>query len=134
MNFLDKLRPLALLLLRLGLGVIFIYYGYAKLFSQAGQNVKFFQQIGFPSYMSYVVGIVELFGGALLIVGLFARIAGLLLAGTMAVAIWKVGLGKGVLAVPEYQFPLAVGAGCLVVAAFGAGLLSLDFAIFRQKA
>ena len=53
-------------------------------------------------YEEGVVGrFVELFGGVLLIVGLFTRVAGLLLAGEMAVAIWRVHMGKGVLAVPE---------------------------------
>ena len=103
MNALDKLRPVALLLLRWGLGIIYIYYGYSKVFSHAAENVKFFQDLGFPSYMSYVVGIVELFGGCLMILGLFARIAGVMLTGTMTVAIWKVGLAKGILAVPQYQ-------------------------------
>ena len=134
MNFFDKLRPLALLLLRWGLGIVFIYYGYGKVFSHSAENVRFFQDLGFPSYMSYVVGIVELFGGCLMILGLFARIAGVMLTGTMAVAIWKVGLAKGILAVPQYQFPLICGLGALTIVAFGAGLLSLDYAIFRQKA
>jgi len=134
MNFLDKLRPLALLLMRCALGVIFLYYGYGKLVSEAESNAQFFRQLGLPSYASYATGIVELFGGCLLILGLFTRIAALMLAAVMAGALWKVGFVKGVLAVPQYQLPLAVGVGVLALAAFGAGMISLDYAIFRQKA
>ena len=134
MNLFDKLRPLALLLLRWGLGIIFVYYGYGKVFSHPSESAKFFQDLVLPSFMSYVIGIVEMFGVCLMILGLFARIAGVMLTGTMTVAIWKVGLAKGILAVPQYQFPLMCGLGALTIVAFGAGLLSLDYAIFKQKA
>jgi len=52
----------------------------------------------------------------------------------MAVAIWKVHLGKGLLAVSEYEFPLALGLAALVLATTGAGAISLDKLIFREKA
>lgn len=133
MTFLDRLRPVALLLARMALGVIFIYHGYPKLFGDTTQALQFFVQVGLPSYFVYVAGIVELFGGALLIAGLFTRIAGVLLAGQMAVAIWKVHLGKGILAVSEYQFPLALAALCVVLATVGPGVVSIDHAIFRKK-
>ncbi len=134
MNILDKLRPVALLQLRGALGVIFVYYGWGKLFSEAESSAQFFRQHALPAYASYVTGIVELFGGCLLIVGLFTRISALLLTAIMAGALWKVGFVNGVLAVPQYQLPMAVGVGVFALAAFGAGVISLDYAIFRQKA
>jgi putative oxidoreductase len=134
MNRLEKLKPLALLLLRVGLGAIFIYHGYPKLFATLPRTVEFFASIGFPAFMVYVAGVVELFGGALLLAGLFTRVAGLLLAGQMAVAIWKVHLGKGILAVNEYEFPLVLALAAFVLVTTGPGLVSLDYAIFRDKA
>lgn len=134
MNRLEKLKPLSLLLLRAGVGIIFIYYGYPLLFHPSQQMFEGFAKIGFASYMVYVAGVVELFGGSLLLVGLFTRVAGILLAGQMAIAIWKVHLGKGIYAVGEYQFPLVLALAAFVLATTGAGVISLDYAIYRDKA
>ncbi|MBI1749597.1 MAG: DoxX family protein [Acidobacteria bacterium] len=134
MNFLEKLKPVGLLLLRWGLGVIFFYSGYPMLFGDSRRIVEFFGSIGLPAYLVYVAGAIELFGGCLLIAGLFTRIAGLLLTVVMAVAIWKAHMGKGVLAVNEYAYPLALAVGAFALATCGAGAISLDKLIFRDKA
>ncbi|MGC1687613.1 MAG: DoxX family protein, partial [Candidatus Acidiferrales bacterium] len=92
MPVLEKLKPLALLLLRLGLGIIFVSHGFPKLFGHSQQWIVAFQHMGFPPYFAYISGILEFFGGLLLIAGLFTQIAGLLLAVEMAIAIWRVHL------------------------------------------
>ena len=131
MKFLEKLAPVALLVLRLGLGLIFIYHGYPKLFTHSRDSVEGFIHMGFPGYFSYVAGVVEFFGGVLLAAGLFTRPAALLLTAEMAVAIWKVHLPQGsVLTVQNYQFPLACGVGAFTLAALGAGIFSLDAIFF----
>lgn len=134
MRFLDKLRPAALLVLRIAFGVVFVYHGYPKLFSRT----EFFQQafagLGLPPWLSYVAGVIEFFGGILLVVGLFTRVAALLLAIEFVFAIWKVHLAEGILAVTEYEFALLVVGAALVLASSGAGAASLDYAIFRDKA
>jgi putative oxidoreductase len=135
MHNLDKLKPLALLILRLGLGIIFIYHGWPKLITHTHETLQAFPHMGFPSYFAYIAGIVELFGGALLIVGLFTRIAALLIAGEMAIAILRVHLPQGgIMAVGNYQFPLACAVGAFALVALGAGAISLDCAIFKNKA
>ena len=134
MSFLNKLQPIGLLALRVALGVIFVYHGYPKLMGDTQRTAQFFASIGLAPFLVAVVGIVELFGGVLLLLGLFTRVAAALLAGTMAVAIWKVHLGKGILAVSEYEFAMALGGAALALATTGAGKASLDYAIFRQKA
>ena len=135
MQGLEKLKPLALLLLRLALGVIFIYHGYPKLFTHTREMMQFFVRFGVPRYFVYISGILELFGGILLIAGLFSRIVGLLLAGEMAVALWRVhGLLSKPLEVNNYEFPLAVAVGAFAIASMGAGTLSLDHLIYRDGA
>jgi putative oxidoreductase len=135
MAFLGKLKPLALLLLRLALAIIFIYHGFPKLFTHSQEAVAAFPRMGFPSYFAYIAGIIEFFGGCLLLVGLFTRITALLIAGEMAIAILKVHLPQGgPLAVANYQLPLALAVGAFALVAFGAGVISLDYAIFRDKA
>jgi putative oxidoreductase len=131
---LEKLKPLALLLLRLALGAIFIHYGYPKLFVHTRESMQWFAQHGFPSYFALISGVLEVFGGFLIIIGLFTRIAGLLLAGEMAVALWRVhGFFSHPLAVPNYQFPLMMFVGSFALAALGAGLLSFDQPIFERR-
>src|ERR1700735_3224623 len=131
MLFLEKLKPVALLFLRLGLAAIFIFHGYPKLFGHAGQWLDAFGHMGFPRYFAYIAGALEFFGGLLLIVGLFTRIAGLLLAIEMAIAIWREHLPQGnLLDVHNYELPLALFVGAFALAAVGAGMISLDHLIY----
>lgn len=131
MNSLEKLKPLGLLLLRLALGVIFIFHGYPKLFTHTHEAMQGFAHMGFPPFFAYISGILEFFGGCLLIVGLFTRVAGLLLSCEMAVALIKVhGLFSSPGKVNIYEFPLTLAVGAFALATFGAGLISLDQAVF----
>lgn len=134
MQHLEKLKPVALLLLRLGLGVIFVYHGYPKLFGPTHQQMLQFAHMGFPGYFVYVAGVIEFFGGCLLFVGLFTRLAGLFLAGEMAIAIARVHVPQGGLgAVSNYQLPLALAVAAFTLVAVGAGAISFDRAIFKGK-
>ena len=123
---------MGLLILRVALGVIFMYHGYPKLAHAHGGMQEFFQAHGLPGYFVAISGVLETFGGALLIAGLFTRPAALLLAGEMAVAIWKVHSLHGIMSVKDYEFPLSLFAGCFALATVGAGLASLDHVIFGE--
>ena len=131
MRSLEQLKPLALLLLRLTLGIIFIFHGYPKLFTHTRETMQMFEHIGFPGYFVYIAGAIEFFGGIVLMIGLFTRVAGLLLAGEMAIAVWRVHLPQGpITMVKNYEFPLLLAAAAFTLACVGAGLISLDHAIF----
>ncbi|HXQ26992.1 MAG TPA: DoxX family protein [Candidatus Acidoferrales bacterium] len=133
MQSLEKLKPLALLLLRVAVGVIFIYHGYPKLFGRTQEAMQGFVHMGFPGYFVYIAGVIEFFGGCLLIAGLFTRIAGLLLAGEMAIALWRVHrIIQDPLAVHNYELPLMLAVAAFALASLGAGIISLDQAIFRE--
>jgi putative oxidoreductase len=133
MQSLEKLKPLALLLLRVALGAIFIYHGYPKLFGHTREAMQSFAHLGFPGYFAYLSGVIEFFGGCLLIMGLFTRLAGLLLAGEMAVALWRVHkIIQDPLAVHNFEFPLSLAVGAFALAALGAGLISFDHVLFRE--
>ena len=66
--------PYAALLLRLSLGVMFLAHGLLKVlvFTLPG-TVQFFESQGFPGALAYLVTAAELGGGALLILGVYAR-------------------------------------------------------------
>lgn len=132
MKFLSGFQPLGLLILRIALGLIFLTHGYPKLTRSTAAMQGMFVQHGLPAQLIYVAGVLETFGGVLLIVGLFARPAALLLAIEMGVAIAKVHSGHGIMALHEYEFPLALGAACVALATLGAGSLSGDHLLFGE--
>lgn len=133
MRFLDALRPVSLLVLRLALALIFVFHGWPKLFGDAQHYAEVFAKMGFANGTSYAVGVLEVFGGGLLAVGFFTRPIALLLAIEMGVAIWKVHLAKGYLAVNEYQFALICGAATLALATTGPAGISLDELLLPSK-
>jgi putative oxidoreductase len=133
MKFLNALRPIGLAVLRWALAVIFIYHGYPKLVRADAGMHEFFVQHGFPSYFVGLAGILECAGSMLLAIGLFTRPVALLLATEMAIAIWKVKLVHGAMAVNEYQFELALAAACFALATVGAGAVSLDHLVFGES-
>jgi putative oxidoreductase len=132
MRFLNTLQPLGLLILRVALGLIFIYHGYPKLVRADAMMRQFFIQHGFPGYFVGLAGILECVGGGLLLAGLFTRPVALLLAAEMGIAIWKVKMVHGVFAVNEYQFELALAAACVALATVGAGSLSVDHVMLGE--
>src|SRR5437773_12393087 len=89
MRSLNALQPFGLLALRLALGVIFFAHGYPKLAHLGGGMQGFFVEHGLPGYFVYVVGVLEVFGGLMLMLGLFTRLAALVLALEMDVASWS---------------------------------------------
>src|SRR6266702_686514 len=77
-------------------------------------------------------GVIEVFGAILLALGVFPRVAALLLALETGVAIWKVHSAGGYFAVHNYEFPLAMLAASFALATVGAGRLSLDHPLFER--
>lgn len=126
MKWVEKFQPVALLLLRLGLALVFLYHGYPKLFGDTAKFVAAFENLGLPSYTVYVVGVVETLGGLLLALGLFTSLAGLFLLLDMCGAMWKYNFNEGIYAVREYELPLVLGLAALAIATTGAGPFSLD--------
>jgi len=132
-QILEKLKPLALLWLRVGLGVVFLFHGYQKLFGAPAAALQAFLHMGFPPYVVYLSGTLELFGAVLLILGLFTRVTALLLGIEMAVALVKVAVPQGGLyAVSNYELILALCCGAFALSTVGAGLLSIDALTFER--
>ena len=133
MRLLDKLKPLALFLLRLGIGVIFVHEGYLKLFVNRAVFLKLFPSWGFPAYFAYVAGALELFGGILLILGLLTRLAGLLFAVEMAIALIAVHIPHGGWRdVHATGLVLLLCVGSFALAAVGPGSWSVDAQSFER--
>ena len=133
MQFLDKLKPLGLLLLRAALGASFIYHGYPKL-NEPAHALKAVSGFGFPSYFAYIFGLLEVFGGGLLIAGLFTRGAALLLAVETGLVLGRTILpSAGIYAFGRYEMPLLLGAMALALVTTGAGAISIDAFTFESN-
>lgn len=136
--------------LRLAIGGGFIYHGLPKILSVEGhqQFAGMLGGLGVPAAgaMAWVVGISEVLGGLLLILGLFTRWATIPLIATMIVAILLVHLPNGFAAgnvtglgpagplfgPPGYEPNLMYLAGLLALLIGGAGAFSLDQARFGR--
>jgi putative oxidoreductase len=132
MKHLNALQPLALLLLRFGFGIIFMTHGYQILTHKGALPQGVFQQHGFPGYFASIEGVVELFGGGLLLLGLFTRGAALVLALEHVFLVWKLYTPSSYLIVSQYAYMMVVITGFFVLATFGAGVASLDHPLFES--
>ena len=126
MRYLDRLQPLALLVMRLALGAIMVAHGYHKVFGGLHQHAQFVSGLGLPAWLGYVSAFTEFFGGLLILVGFFARAAAFAICINLGVAIWKVHWHNGLTGDHGYEFPLAVAALAFALIFFGAGPISLD--------
>jgi putative oxidoreductase len=132
MQFLEKLKSLGLLVLRLALGASFLFHGYPKI-SDPARWLKAFPGFGFPSYFAYISGVLEVFGGGLLVLGLFTRGAALLLAIEMGLVLARTRIpAVGIYAYGQYELPLLLGAMALALATTGAGAISIDALTFES--
>lgn len=132
MKSLNALQPLALLMLRAAFGITFMSHGYPMLAHRTNAMHALFAQHAIPGYFVYISGVLELFGGGLLLMGLFTRGAALLLAFETILLMWKVYVPHSYLAVNEYAYPLVVATGCFALATIGAGLISVDYPLFES--
>jgi putative oxidoreductase len=126
LSYLDRLQPLALLVIRIVLGVIMVVHGYQNLFRHLHDHVRFVASVGLPAWLGYVSSVVEFFGGLLLLAGLFTRCAAFAVCIDLAVALWKVHWHNGLTGDHGSEFPLAIAALAFALIFFGAGPIAMD--------
>jgi len=80
---------IGLLVLRLGIGLVFVVTGWTKI-TNMESTIGFFASLGLVAFWAYLVAVVELLGGivVLLGVGIYTRLAAKLLAFIMLVVIY----------------------------------------------
>jgi len=122
-NFCDQYRSrhAGLLLLRLIVGIIFLYEACFK-FSHLITMTVFFAHLGLGAFFVYLVAIVELLGGISLIVGLFTRFFSIALAIDMIFALILV---TGKLSNPSGQVHWLLLVSVIVIFVSGCGKYSL---------
>ena len=129
MRYLDRLQPLALLAMRLALGVIMVAHGYHKVFGGLHHHAQVVAGLGLPGWLGYVSSFAEFLGGLLILAGFFTRAAAFAVCVDLVVAIWKVHLHNGLIGSPDhpgYEFTLAAAALAFALVFFGAGPIAID--------
>lgn len=131
---LSNTTPQALALLRIVSAFLFIQHGTAKFFGVP--HVAMFDGFQAMSLMG-VAGALELVGGALLLIGLFARPVAFVLSGFMAVAYFMGHASKGFFLTPILnggELAIMFSFAFLLIAAAGAGAWSVDAARSKSAA
>ena len=125
---------LALIVLRLVVGLLFVGHGAQKLFGAFGGGglegtTEMFDNIGLrPGWLhARAAGTVEFVGGALLALGLFTPFAAAVLIAVMTAAVLTVHAPNGIWNTNKgYEFNLVLVAAVFALAGIGAGSWSLD--------
>ena len=126
--FWTKSSPFLLSILRIVVGFLFMQHGAEKLFGALGGGTP----VALLSLMG-VAGVLEFFGGLLVLVGLFTRPVAFILSGEMAFAYFMVHIHTNV-------WPILNGGGMAVMFCFtflylsaaGAGPWSVDRLLHRE--
>jgi putative oxidoreductase len=115
-------------LLRAGTGLLFLQHGLQKVFGLLGGTaVPLASMLG-------IAGMLELVGGALLILGLWTRPVALVLAIEMLAAVVIAHLPRGGWPIQNGgELPLLYAVVFLVLAAWGGGSLSVDARLTRGR-
>lgn len=125
---------LALLVLRLVVGLLFVGHGAQKLFGVLGGGglegtAGMFDNIGLqPGWLhARAAGTAEFLGGALIAFGLFTPFAAAALIGVMTTAVITVHARNGIWNTNQgYEFNVVLSAAVFALAGVGAGAWSLD--------
>ncbi len=113
---------------RFVVGLVFLMHGGQKAFVFGLSGVAdMLHKLGFPMATGFAVLLIfaELVGGAAVLLGVFARVAGLGLAIEMVIAIYVARLGGGFFTPYGYEFELTLLGACLTIAAAGPGRIAL---------
>ena len=127
----------ALLILRLVVGLLFAGHGAQKLFGWFGGHgltgyIKMIESQDFhPAVLwALISALSEFLGGLALTLGLVTPLAATVLIGTMLVAIFKVHWSNGLWNTKRgFEFPLVLAVVAFVVGLTGPGFYSLDYAL-----
>lgn len=133
----DNYHNIGLLIIRIGLGIMFILHGYPKMFGgpdiwvEVGSAMQFIGINFAPMFFGFMAGVAEFFGGIFLMFGLFFTPSISLLFMVMIVATANhIGAGDEFVSYSHSIELAVVFAGLLFT---GPGQFSLDFKLQKQN-
>jgi putative oxidoreductase len=133
LDFLERLRWLALLLGRLAVGLLFLSTGWGKV-HDLPKVATYFESLGIPApqFHAALVGYSELLCGSAIVVGLFTRLATIPLIVSMVVAILTARRADlhGLFDLVGFE-EFTYGVVLLMLSILGPGAASIDHALLR---
>jgi putative oxidoreductase len=125
----NRTAPYAAFVLRISLGLMFVAHALLKLvvFTLPG-TVGFFQSLGLPGPLAYVVFAAELVGGLLLIAGVGSRWVAAALVPILLGTIWAHAGNGWLFSAPKggWEYPAFLTAAAMVQALLGDGAFALS--------
>jgi putative oxidoreductase len=138
-GFYERAERWAYPFIRIVVGAFLIPHGMQKLFGAFGgdinQTAAFFSKVGIEPalLLAYAVGCIELFGGILIAIGLFTRVAAAAVVIMMTVAVVKVHFANGYFWTNGgWQYPAMWGLLALAIFFRGGGECSVDRKIGKE--
>jgi putative oxidoreductase len=131
----ERARHITFFLLRVVAGLLFLQAGGMKIFDWFGGIPA--EHGGHPQFLSqtWIGGVLEFYGGAAVLLGLFTRPVAFILAGEMAVAYFQFHQAQGFWPIQNQGQPAVLFCFIfLFFAAHGAGDWSLDAMIRKMRA
>ncbi len=127
---------IAALLLRVALGIMFLAHGLLKVmvFTLPG-TVGFFESVGFPGFLAYVVTFAEIAGGVLLIAGVGTRAVSIALVPVLIGATY-VHFGAGWVFSNEnggWEYPAFLVIATIVQALLGSGRYAINIPLPKSN-
>src|SRR5262245_14059399 len=130
----DRMRDITLFLLRVVPGPLFLHAGGMKLLDWFGGIPA--EMGGHPAFLTeiWIGGVLELYGGAAILLGLCTRPVAFILSGEMAVAYFQFHQPNGFWPIQNHGEPAVLFCFIfLLLAAYGAGDWSLDGVLRRRR-
>ena len=126
--FLSRYETQIYAILRIVVGFLFLWHGSQKLFAFPPSGHEM------PSYVVFIAGPIEFFGGLLVMIGLWTRWAAFISSGVMAYAYWAV---HGIHALlPIVNFGELAIIYCflfLFISSKGSGVFSVDHFLEKRR-
>src|SRR5262245_29518749 len=127
----SKWAPYLFTLLRIVAALLFFEHGTQKLFGYPPGN----PYTGFQLSLLGVAGILEVVGGALILVGLFTRPVAFILAGEMAVGYFRAHFPRSFFPINNFgEITVMLCFYFLFLSSAGAGVWSLDYLLKQKRA
>lgn len=121
---------IGLFFLRIAIGVVFVLHGWSKFEGGISNAVGFFESLGIPGYLASVVAIIELAGGAAVVLGLGTRVFAALFIAVSAGALITAKADAPFLGGTELEYMLLGSSLALLFT--GSRFLALDQLFSRQ--
>ncbi|HZG15713.1 MAG TPA: DoxX family protein [Candidatus Bathyarchaeia archaeon] len=129
---LKKYPEIGTLIVRVVVGLVFFMHGLSKFQGGLAGTAGFFEKMGIPGFMAYVVASIELIGGLLVIIGIGSQIIPVLFAAIMLVVMFIMPPGeRGFFSSHELHICLLAMSVYLTLS--GSKLFALEQKLFARK-